>query len=198
MVQRPKGDVDRKDEIDKVLLRQISEDRSSVAMKTLYESYRSRLVPFLRRMTSDHSVIEETYNDVMLTLWNKSAQFKGDSKVSSWIFQIAYRDCLKLIRKQKFREQVVEKLLFQTLEDDQEHEKSDDLQSELLRLAIKSLPTKQRIVIELSYFEGYSIQEISEIASCPSNTVKTRLHHARQKIRAYIDAAKLDENTSNE
>lgn len=199
MTQPPRRDIDTKDETDRILLRQISEDRSTVAMQSLYESYRSRLVPFLKRMTSDHSVIEETYNDVMLTLWNKSDQFKGESKVSSWIFRIAYRDCLKLIRKQKFRQQVLDKLLFQTQEDEQEqeHESDDGIQSEALNLAIQSLPSKQRMVIELSYFEGYSVQEISEIASCPSNTVKTRLHHARQKIRVFMDAAKLNENSDN-
>lgn len=197
MVEARKRDVDKQNAIDKALLRQISEDRNAVAMQTLYESYRSRLVPFLRRMTPDHTVIEETYNDVMLTLWNKSNQFKGDSKVSSWIFQIAYRDCLKILRKQKFRQQVLDKFLFHA-DEDKEHgdhvrEQGDDVKTDLLNKAIQSLPSKQRIVIELSYFEAYSIQEISEIADCPVNTVKTRLHHARQKIRAFMDAANPDE-----
>jgi len=62
MVQTLKRDADRLDDIDKALLHQITEDRSTVAMQSLYNSYRSRLVPFLRRMTQDHTLIEETYN----------------------------------------------------------------------------------------------------------------------------------------
>lgn len=194
MTQPLKRDVDRLDDIDKVLLRQITEDRSTVAMQSLYDSYRSRLVPFLRRMTQDHTLIEETYNDVMLTLWNKSNQFKGNSKVSSWIFSIAYRVCLRLIKKQQFRQKVLDSFLFAKEEEEESLEDTtNDDAVDLLNRAIKSLPAKQRMVIELSYFQGYSTQEIGEIADCPTNTVKTRLHHARQKIRAFMDAAKLDE-----
>jgi RNA polymerase sigma-70 factor (ECF subfamily) len=195
MTQPLKRDVDRLDDIDKALLRQIADDRSTVAMQSLYDSYRSRLVPFLRRMTQDHTLIEETYNDVMLTLWNKSDQFKGNSKVSSWIFSIAYRICLRLIKKQQFRQKVLDSFLFSKEEEegDDRQESGNDEEVDLLNRAIQSLPAKQRIVIELSYFQGYSTQEIGEIADCPTNTVKTRLHHARQKIRAFMDAAKLDE-----
>ena len=60
--------------------------------------------------------------------------------------------------------------------------------TDLLNKAIKHLPAKQQMVIELSYFQEYSIQEIALIANCPVNTVKTRLHHARQKIRAFMDS----------
>jgi RNA polymerase sigma-70 factor (ECF subfamily) len=145
-------------------------------------------------MTQDHTLIEETYNDVMLTLWNKSEQFKGNSKVSSWVFSIAYRVCLRLIKKQQFRQKVLDNFLFfKEEEEEQQQETGNDEEVDLLNQAIKSLPAKQRVVIELSYFQGYSTQEIGEIADCPTNTVKTRLHHARQKIRAFIDAAKLDE-----
>ena len=194
MTEPLKRDVDRLDDIDRALLRQIAEDRSTVAMQSLYDSYRSRLIPFLRRMTQDHTLIEETYNDVMLTLWNKSEQFKGNSKVSSWVFSIAYRVCLRLIKKQQFRQKVLDNFLFfKEEEEEQQQETGNDEEVDLLNQAIKSLPAKQRVVIELSYFQGYSTQEIGEIADCPTNTVKTRLHHARQKIRAFIDAAKLDE-----
>ena len=194
MAQPRKRDVDRLNDIDIALLRQITEDRSTVAMQSLYDSYRSRLVPFLRRMTQDHTLIEETYNDVMLTLWNKSDQFKGNSKVSSWIFSIAYRVCLRLIKKQQFRQKVLDSFLFSKEEEEEDQQETgNDEEVDLLNRAIKSLPAKQRIVIELSYFQGYSTQEIGEIADCPTNTVKTRLHHARQKIRAFMDTAKLDE-----
>ena len=144
-------------------------------------------------MTKDHALIEETYNDVMLILWNKSDQFKGNSKVSSWIFSIAYRTCLKLIRKQQFRQKVLDNFLFAKEEDNIEPVPSENKEADLLNKAIKSLPAKQRIAVGLSYFEGYSVQEIGEIANCPANTVKTRLHHARQKIKAYIEAANLNE-----
>jgi RNA polymerase sigma-70 factor (ECF subfamily) len=172
---------------DKLLLKEIAIDRNIAAMETLYNEYRGRLVPFLKRMTQDHTLIEETYNDVMLTVWNKAGQFKGNSKVSSWIFSIAYRACLTLIKKQKIRQTVLNNFLFfKTEETCESIESNTNEKTDLLNKVIKYLPAKQQMVIELSYFQECSIQEIALIANCPENTVKTRLHHARQKIRAFM------------
>lgn len=174
---------------DKLLLKQIAVDRNTTAMEILYNGYRGRLVPFLNRMTQDHALIEETYNDVMLTVWDKADQFKGNSRVSSWIFSIAYRACLALIKKQKFRQTMVNNFLFFKINEPIEPiEQVISDKTDLLNKAIKHLPAKQQMVIELSYFQEYSIQEIALIANCPVNTVKTRLHHARQKIRAFMDS----------
>jgi RNA polymerase sigma-70 factor (ECF subfamily) len=140
-------------------------------------------------MTPDYALVEETYNDVMLTVWNKADQFKGNSKVSSWIFSIAYRTCLALIKKQKFRQTIINNFLFfKTEETSESIEQDTSDKTDLLNKAIKHLPAKQQMVIELSYFQEYSIEEIALIANCPVNTVKTRLHHARQKIRAVMDS----------
>ena len=54
--------------------------------------------------------------------------------------------------------------------------------------AVQQLSAKQRLVVELCYFEGYSLEEISHIANCPLNTVKTRLHHARKRLREILSA----------
>lgn len=192
MQQASTSEQERRNDIDVILLEQIAQDRNSQAMQTLFNSYRARLVPFLRRMTRDETIIEETYNDVMLTLWNKADQFKGNAKVSSWIFSIAYRMCLKLIKRQQLRDKLLDSFsFFKLVEDQEEPEMNDSPEADLLNTAIAKLPAKQRLVVELSYFQGCSIQEISDIAQCPLNTVKTRLHHARLKLREYMDEAKL-------
>jgi RNA polymerase sigma-70 factor (ECF subfamily) len=64
---------------------------------------------------------------------------------------------------------------------------SDSLQDgadrEWIDLALAHLPTEQRLTIELAYVLGHSCEEIAAIANCPVNTVKTRLFHARRKLR---------------
>ena len=194
MMPAQSRDKSRMNAVDIALMRQINEDRNAIAMKTLYDTYRSRLVPFLLRMTKDQALIEEVYNDVMLTVWNKASQFKGDAKVSSWIFSIAYRSCLRVIQKQQFRQKVLDKLQFFTHQEEAQEDTQESGEFDLLNKAIAKLPPKQKIVIELSYYEGYSVQEIADIAQCPANTVKTRLHHARVKIRESIQAAKQSGN----
>ncbi|MEM0912008.1 MAG: RNA polymerase sigma factor [Pseudomonadota bacterium] len=192
MCQVSQRDDDQANAIDKALFQQIAENRNTAAMQNFYERYRSRLIPFLSRMTSDHAVLEEVYNDVMLTVWNKADQFQGNSKVSSWVFSIAYRMCLKILKKQTFRQRVLDSFsLFRENEEEAVgFEDADNEEHEKLRIAIKQLSAKHRMVVELSYFQGYSTEQIGEIADCPVNTVKTRLHHARQKIHAYMSMEK--------
>lgn len=180
------------DTVDVVLLRQIAQNRDKHAMQTLYKSYQNRILPFLKRMTDDFELIEEIYNDVMVSVWNNAHQFKGDSKVSSWIFSIAYRSCLRMLKKAQMRERLYDafSLFLLTANDDtdepQEHPRSTEIEQ-----AVKSLPAKQRLMVELSYFQGCSLQEISEIAKCPLNTVKTRLHHARNKIKLVLETTEM-------
>ena len=54
--------------------------------------------------------------------------------------------------------------------------------------ALNGLPTEQRAVLELTYYLGYSCEEIAAIMECPVNTVKTRMFHARQKLRVALPA----------
>ena len=63
----------------------------------------------------------------------------------------------------------------------------DDAELEdLLARALRKLPPEQRAVVELTYFYGFSYLEIAEIVSCPVNTVKTRMFHARRKLQPLL------------
>ena len=178
------------DQADRLLIKRIAEDRDVAAMETLFSQYQSRLVPFLRRVARDEAIIEEVFNDVMFKVWNKAHQYQGKSMVSSWIFSIGYRACLRLVKQQSKRDKDA-----LSIDDEQAAESvkqvgmtdSDQTLRRDLDRAIRELPTKQRMVVELSYFQGLSIQEIAVVAECPANTVKTRLHHARQKLRGLLE-----------
>jgi len=62
----------------------------------------------------------------------------------------------------------------------------DLIEKDLVYRAIMLLPPKQRAVVELTYQFGYSYEEIAEIVGCPPNTVKTRMFHARAKLRELL------------
>ncbi|MEM6302099.1 MAG: RNA polymerase sigma factor [Pseudomonadota bacterium] len=185
---------DASDVLDRSLLSRVAVNRDVNAMKSLYERFDPRLRRFMRRLTADSDLIDEAYNDVMVVVWNKAGQFSGNAKVSSWIYTIAYRSCLKLVKSSKRRNTMIE-----LVDDDALDVVNPDTTPSLdgsaeLAAAVRALSSKQRIVIELCYFEGYSLQEISEIVNCPVNTVKTRLHHARKRIRELIDEARSSIN----
>jgi hypothetical protein len=67
------------------------------AFEMLYRAYFPRLARFLHRMTRNSALIEEIANDTMLVVWQKAATFNGSSKVSTWVFAIAYRRACKAL-----------------------------------------------------------------------------------------------------
>ena len=188
--QQKKDDVNRDarhaaDLVDRRLLSAIASDRDEVAMETLYRHYQERLVPFLYRLTHDRALIEETYNEVMLKVWRKAHQYKGQSMVSSWIFSIDYRTCLRMIKKSKRGELSST----DTLSSQAAHEDHHPLRERMVQQALGQLTPDHRMVLELAYFQGLATQEIAQIIGRPVNTVKTRLHHARNKMRDILGDA---------
>ena len=159
------------------LLRKVAAgDRT--AFKELYLIYHRRLARFLMRMTSRHDLIEEVINDTLWTVWLKAGDFRGDSLVSTWIVGITYRRALKALRRQgTARPMLVEDAA--VAPDTQ----SQDENRQWLGQALAELPIEQRMVMEFSYLMGHSCEEIAQIMQCPVNTVKTRMFHAREKLR---------------
>jgi RNA polymerase sigma-70 factor, ECF subfamily len=159
------------------LLRQVATgDRA--AFKELYLMYHRRLARFLMRMTSRHDLIEEVINDTLWTVWLKAGDFRGDSLVSTWIVGITYRRALKALRRHGTARPVLA----------EEAAVAPDVQTEnenrqWLGQALAELPLEQRMVMEFSYLMGHSCEEIAQIMQCPVNTVKTRMFHAREKLR---------------
>ena len=159
------------------LLRQVAAgDRT--AFKELYLIYHRRLARFLMRMTSRHDLIEEVINDTLWTVWLKAGDFRGDSLVSTWIVGITYRRALKALRRHGApRPMLVEEVVVAP------DAQLEDENRQWLGLALAELPLEQRMVMEFSYLMGHSCEEIAQIMQCPVNTVKTRMFHAREKLR---------------
>lgn len=166
---------------DGELVRQIREgDR--LAFQALYRAYFPRLARFLDRMTRNVPLLEEVINDTMLVVWQKADSYDGSSKVSTWIFGIAYRQALKALRA-----------LDEPLEDlpeppgEEWHEPEHALAARQLQRgvgrALDALPLEQRAVVCLTYYHGMAYQEIAETMGCPVNTVKTRMFHARLRLK---------------
>ncbi|MBV8667008.1 MAG: sigma-70 family RNA polymerase sigma factor [Burkholderiaceae bacterium] len=153
------------------------------AFETLYRMYFPRLTRFLGRMTRSASVIEEVINDTMLVVWQKAGSFDGRSKLSTWIFAIAYRKALKAM--QAFDEPVESD--FESYPDLNAPQPEGELEQRQLQVmlagALAALPLEQRSVVCLAYYHGMDYQEIAAVMDCPVNTVKTRMFHARRRMK---------------
>lgn len=169
-------------EAELALIRRVSlRDRG--AMRELYLLYHRRLSRFLMRLTQRQDLAEEVINDTLMVVWNSAERFRGDSRVSTWIVGIAYRRALKSVRRRRTFELV-------ELEASDNLVGDDNLQAcetqEWIEEALEELPIEQRLCLELAYVLGHSCEEIAIITSCPVNTVKTRLFHARRKLSVLL------------
>ena len=156
--------------------------RDRQAFAELYRIYQPRLYGYLRRFAANPVVVEEIVDDVMFVVWTDARKFRGKSAVSSWIFGIAYRKALTALR----REGRYEAPLQRDVETADPHGGAARADMELIQAGLAALSPDHRQVIELTYFCGYSYQEIAEIADCPVNTVKTRMFHARRRLKVIL------------
>jgi RNA polymerase sigma-70 factor, ECF subfamily len=158
------------------LLRSIAR-HNRAAFRELFLIYHRRLSRFLMRITSQHELIEEIINDTMWTVWSKASDFRGTSRVSTWIIGIAYRRALKILRHARHTHESTgsEPSLSDAAVHDADHA--------WLQPALSLLPLEQRLVLEFVYLLGHSCEEIADIMQCPVNVVRTRMFHARQKLR---------------
>jgi RNA polymerase sigma factor (sigma-70 family) len=188
-IQNPaKADEATSDEA--VLLRRIAVgDRE--AFETLYRGYFPRLTRFLERVMRRPHAVEEVLNDTMLVVWRKAATFNAKSKVSTWIFSIAYRKALKAIKR--FDDAVeADDQAFESTLPGPESALMHKQRGALLLKQIGRMSADHRAVIELTYFHGCAYKEIAEIMECPVDTVKTRMFHARRRLRQFLADRKED------
>ena len=160
-------------------------DRAALGM--LYHRYAPRIFRFVSRMTRDKAKAEELVNDVMMEIWKGAERFEGRSSPSTWILGIARFRTLNAVRGKQL----------DTVEMDQAPEPVDEASDassgrseEELRTQVRTqlarLPDDQREVVELTFFQGCSYKEIAEIIQCPENTVKTRMYHAKAKLKPWL------------
>lgn len=156
------------------------------AFDALYRRMHPRLRRFLERVTRRPQLVDEIVNDTMLVVWRKAATYDGTSTVSTWVFAIAYRKALKAL---KGVDDPVDADLDDRPHPDARGPDSIFLRQETRLLIVDALATlspEQRAVVELTYFHECGYREIAAILDCPIDTVKTRMFHARRKLRAAL------------
>lgn len=185
------------DEEDRQLLARLKADPT--AFERLYRAFYPRLFDFVLRMLGSPADAEEAINDTMLVVWNKADEFAGRSKVSTWIFGIAYKKSLKRL---KLRKRLSEREIHIDVELHDTRDLADTLSEhevlERVRTAVGKLPIAQRSIVHLAFFYGYSYPEIAKIVDCPVNTVKTRMFYARERLRPLLDRAAQGEEDHHE
>jgi RNA polymerase sigma factor (sigma-70 family) len=154
------------------------------AFEQLYALFFRPLSGYLLRMVRDSSLVEELVDDTFFEAWKHAARFRGDSKLSTWLFGIARNRALNALRALKpVHDELEDEQLFADSAQAPDRQASRRQTAQALAGALADLPADQREALELVLHQGLSYEEAAQVLRAPLNTVKTRVFHARRKLR---------------
>jgi len=162
------------------------------AFEALYRLYHPRLSRFLLNLLHRPQLVEEVLNDTLFVVWDRSETFRGASKLSTWIFAIAYRKAMKALRRLDEPIEDHDADLRPGEDDGPDAPINNRRAHDALLAALSRLSPDHRAVVDLTYFHEMAYREIAEIMDCPVDTVKTRMFHARRHLRRMMDGELAD------
>lgn len=157
------------------------------ALSTLVRRYSGPLYSFIRRYHPDGGDCDDLFQETWMGVMSGIGRFDPSRRFSTWLFQIALNRCRDLARRGRTRTK------FQAEQVEQSRGEAGDpvetgLASEAVTGAIEALPTLQKEVLLLRYYNDLSEAQVSEILGCPRGTVKSRLHNALKAVRQSLTA----------
>jgi RNA polymerase sigma-70 factor (ECF subfamily) len=164
-------------------LERIRDNKDQKAFVDLFQHFAPRVKAFLMRGGTDAALADETAQEVMATVWQKAHLFDpARASVATWIFTIARNRKIDAIRKQR-RPEPEDLTWGPEAEPDQDDVITLQQESAKLADAIKTLPEKQRVLIEQAYFGDLSHSEIADQTGLPLGTIKSRIRLALERLR---------------
>ena len=175
-------------------------NQSPEAWKTLLALYGGKVYAIALRFMANEKEAEDATQEIWLLISQKLANFRGESKLGTWIYRVAANKCLERLRvRKKERTESIEALLPQFQEDGHYVKEFEDwserpavkteshLLKEELEKMIRTLPEEYREVLVLRDMEGLSGEEVSSFLGLNEATMKTRLHRARMAMREKLE-----------
>lgn len=158
------------------------------AFESLVDYYSEPLYWQIRRIVLTHDDTNDILQNTFLKAWNNLEYFRGEAKLSTWLYRIALNESLNFVSKQQSRQQISvdssDLDLANQLEGDPYFD--GDKTEMLFQQALQTLPEKQRIIFNLKYFEEMKYEEISEIIGTSIGALKASYHHAVKKIEDFF------------
>ncbi|MEO5938207.1 MAG: sigma-70 family RNA polymerase sigma factor [Sphingomonas sp.] len=185
------GATERRHIHDLQLIARISEG-DVAAFEELYRTYHSGMTRFVANLVRRPTMIAEVVNDTMMVVWEKGSSFNGASKLSTWMFAIAYRKAMRALKRLDEAVEDARSDNRPALDLTPEEASTQSRASILLADAMASLSDDHRTVVNLTYFHEMDYREIAAIMGCPIDTVKTRMFHARRHLRRLLGGEPTD------
>jgi RNA polymerase sigma-70 factor, ECF subfamily len=158
------------------------------AFSRVVEEYSEKLYWQIRRMVLNHDDANDLLQNTFMKAWTSIDLFRGDAKLSTWLYKIAVNECITFLNNQRAMNNVsiddTDVFLLEQLKSD-DYFDGDELQLKLQK-AILSLPEKQRIVFTMKYYDDMKYEEISEILGTTVGALKASYHYAVKKVEEFL------------
>jgi RNA polymerase sigma-70 factor (ECF subfamily) len=179
-------------------MRQYTEDelverlRDPVTLKSAFAQvvglYGEKLYWQIRKMVLNHEDTNDLLQNTFLKAWVNIECFRGDAKVSTWLYKIAINECITFLNRQRANNNVsiddADVFLLDRLKGD-EYFDGDEAQMKLQQ-AILLLPEKQRLVFNMKYFDEMKYEDMSEVLGTSVGALKASYHHAVKKVEDFL------------
>ncbi|CAI8219625.1 MAG: ECF RNA polymerase sigma-E factor [Formosa sp. Hel1_33_131] len=165
-----------------------SEDTKELAFKTLVELYKERLYWHIRKIVISHDDSDDVLQNTFIKIVRNIHNFKGDSKLFTWMYRIATNEAITFLnskaRRHQISDETLQQLTLENLKADIYFE-GDEIQLKLQN-AIAQLPKKQQLVFNMRYFDAIKYKDMSEILETSEGALKASYHIAVKKIKSYL------------
>lgn len=165
-----------------------SKNNIDSSFKELVTLYKERLYWHIRNIVKSHDDADDVLQNTFIKVYKNINNFKGDSKLFSWMYRIATNEAITFINKNANRLQIsneeAQDLAINNLTSDVYFE-GDAIQLKLQQ-AIAKLPHKQQLVFNMKYFEDLKFKDMTEILETSEGALKASYHIAVKKIKDYL------------
>jgi len=165
-----------------LVLQYQSGDKKALGM--LVKRHHNRFCSHANWYLSDLDASKDVVQDCWGIIINKLGNLRDPNSFSSWAMRIVTRKSIDILKQNKSKREKLKQFQYTNMEGAHNEEKNTEIIK--LQLAIKSLPNDQQIVLRLFYTQEYSLIEISNILDISVGTVKSRLFHAREKLKTNL------------
>lgn len=145
-------------------------------------------------MVLSHDDADDILQNTFLKAWSNIELFRGEAKLSTWLYRIAVNESINFLNKQKKMQNIpVEEeyeFMINRLESD-EYFDGDEIQK-TLQEAILTLTEKQRMVFNMKYFDEMKYEDISDILGTSVGALKATYHHTVKKIETFVKSKSVD------
>lgn len=166
------------------MLQEPSQQRK--AFECIVHKYTPQLYWLIRRMVYSHDDADDVLQNTFLKAWSNLSSFRGDSKLSTWLYRIATNEALSFLqhKRETLALDSPEASILNTLECDPYFD--GDQTQKILQQALATLPDKQRLVFNLKYYEEMKYEDMSQFLETSVGALKASYHFAVQKIEAFF------------